>query len=38
MKTIIGWFVDKVIIFMDRRKLRKKIKELKKKDPFTYKH
>ena len=38
MNTIIGWIVDKIMIFIDRRKLRKKIKKLKEKDPFTYKH
>jgi len=33
MKKIIGWFKDQYYKF----KLRQKIKEMKKKDPFIYK-
>jgi uncharacterized membrane protein YciS (DUF1049 family) len=38
MNTIIGWIIDKIVQFKTRRKLKQKIKRLKKKDPFTYKH
>ena len=38
MGNIIGWIAYKIINFIERRKLRRKLNELKKKDPFTYKH
>jgi len=38
MKNIIKYIFDKITTFRNRRKLKKKLKKLKKKDPFTYKH
>ena len=35
---IIGWIVDKILKLKTRIELKKKIKRLKKQDPFTYKH
>ena len=38
MRNIIGWITYTIVSFIERRKLRRKLNELKKKDPFTYKH
>lgn len=38
MGTIVGWIAYKIINLIERRKLKRKLNELKKKDPFTYKH
>jgi hypothetical protein len=38
MKKLIKWFLDKIERIKRNRKLKKKIAELKKRDPFVYKH
>ncbi len=38
MKKIINWIKQKIFEFKQRRKFNKKLKELKKRDPFIYKH
>ena len=35
---IINWIKAKIWAFKKHREYKKKIKELKKRDPFTYKH
>lgn len=38
MKRIIKWFTDMVDNYKRKRRFKKKIKELKKNDPFIYRH
>ena len=38
MKRIIKWFTDMVENYKRKRRFKKKIKELKKNDPFIYRH
>lgn len=38
MRNILGWLVFNIVSFIDRQKLKRKLKKLKQKDPFTYKH
>lgn len=35
---IIKWIKEKIRIFKEDRAFKKKLKELKKRDPFTYKN
>lgn len=35
---IINWFKAKFLAYKKNKEYKKKIKELKKRDPFTYKH
>lgn len=35
---LINWIKDKIYQFKKEREYKKKIKELKKRDPFTYKN
>lgn len=38
IKTIINWFKNRKIKKEREKEFRKKIEELRKRDPFTYKH
>lgn len=38
MKNLIGWILDYYYEWKRRRRVKKKIKELRKQDPFTYNH
>lgn len=38
MKKLINWFLEKIENYKRKRRFEKKIKELKKRDPFIYKH
>lgn len=38
MKKLIEWLVNKVKDYKKKRKFKKKLEELKKRDPFIYKH
>jgi hypothetical protein len=38
MKTIIDWFLKKIKDRKRKKELKKKIEELKKRDPFIYNH
>lgn len=38
MKKIIDWFKEKIEDYKRKKRIKAKIKELKKRDPFTYKH
>ena len=38
MKGIIKWFTDKIEQYRKKRLHKKKLKELRKKDPFIYNH
>lgn len=38
MKTIIKWFTDILDNYKRKQRFKKKIKQLKKNDPFIYKH
>ena len=35
---IINWIKDKIRTFKRERKFKKRLKEMKKRDPFTYKN
>jgi hypothetical protein len=38
MKKLINWFKNKIQEYKDKKKFKKKIEELRKRDPFVYKH
>ncbi len=38
MKYLIGWLIDKVAEYKRKKRYKKKLEELKKRDPFVYKH
>lgn len=38
IKTLINWFKNRKLKKEREKEFRKKIEELRKKDPFTYKH
>lgn len=38
MKRIIGWFIDKIMNYKRKKLIKKKLAELKKRDPFIYNH
>lgn len=38
MKKIIDWFLKKIKDYKRKKELKKKIEELKKRDPFIYNH
>ena len=38
MGNILGWIAYTIVSFFERRKLKRKLKQLRKKDPFTYNH
>lgn len=38
MKKIIDWFLKKVADHKRKKKFKKKLEELKKRDPFIYNH
>lgn len=38
MKTVINWILSKIESFKRRREIKKKIEEIRKRDPFTYNH
>jgi hypothetical protein len=38
MKRLIQWILNKIQDYKKKKRFEKKIKELKKRDPFTYKH
>jgi hypothetical protein len=38
MKTFIGWLTHKWVEWKKKKEFKKKLAELKKRDPFIYKH
>jgi hypothetical protein len=38
MKKILKWFLKKVEDYKRKKRFKNKLKELKKRDPFVYKH
>lgn len=36
--NIIGWLIDKYMEWKRKRRFKKKMEELKKRDPFIYNH
>jgi hypothetical protein len=38
MKKIIKWFLDKIEEHKRKKRFKKKLEELKKRDPFIYNH
>lgn len=38
MKNIVKWFLDLIKKRKRRKDLKRKLKEMKKRDPFTYTH
>lgn len=38
MKKLIKWVLDKIQNYKNKKRIKAKIKELKKRDPFTYNH
>lgn len=38
MKTLINWIKNKIQEYKDKKKFKKKLEELRKRDPFIYKH
>lgn len=36
--NIIGWLIDKYMNWKRKRRFKKKMEELKKRDPFIYNH
>jgi hypothetical protein len=38
MKKLINWLKDKIEDYKRKKRLKKKLEELKKRDPFTYNH
>lgn len=38
MKKIIAWFKNLIFEYKRKKRIKKKIEELKKRDPFIYKH
>lgn len=38
MKKLIDWLVKKVKDYQKKRRFKKKLEELKKRDPFIYNH
>lgn len=38
MKNIFNWFKQMITDYKRRKNLKKKIEELRKRDPFTYNH
>jgi hypothetical protein len=38
MKWLIGWFTHVIMEYKRKQRFKRKIKELKKRDPFIYKH
>lgn len=38
MKRFIGWFKSIISNYKKKKKYKKKIEELKKRDPFIYRH
>lgn len=38
MKKILTWFLEKVKDYKRKKRFKNKLKELKKRDPFVYKH
>lgn len=38
MNKIYNWILEKVENYKRKRRFKKKLKELQKKDPFVYKH
>jgi hypothetical protein len=38
MKKLIKWFLEKIEEYKRKKRYKKKLKELKKRDPFMYNH
>jgi hypothetical protein len=38
MKIVITWILSKIESFKRKREIKKKIEEIRKRDPFTYNH
>jgi hypothetical protein len=38
MKKIINWFLEKIEDYKRKKRFKKKLEELRKRDPFIYKH
>jgi hypothetical protein len=38
MKKLIKWFLEKIEDYKRKKRYKKKLKELKKRDPFIYNH
>jgi hypothetical protein len=38
MKKLIKWFLEKIEEYKRKKRYKKKLKELKKRDPFIYNH
>lgn len=38
MKKLIQWFLDKIENYKKKKRFKKKLEELRKRDPFVYKH
>ncbi len=38
MKKILNWFLEKIEDYKRKKRFKNKLKELKKRDPFIYKH
>lgn len=38
MKKLINWIKNKIQEYKDKKKFKKKLEELRKRDPFIYKH
>lgn len=38
MKRIIGWIIEKIKDYKRKKQFKKKIEELRKRDPFIYNH
>jgi hypothetical protein len=38
MKKIIEWFLGKIEDYKRKKRIKKKLEELRKKDPFIYNH
>lgn len=36
--NIINWFLNKIEEYKRKKRFKRKLKELKKRDPFTYNH
>lgn len=38
MKRIMNWFLSKIEEYKRKKRIKKKLEELRKKDPFMYNH
>lgn len=38
MKKLINWIIEKIEDYKNKKRFKKKLKELKERDPFIYKH